>query len=264
MLGPITAKEGIGRTSVFRFLKLFEVDRRGIAINDTQHFDGTFAGHLFRTFFVEIVGSTYFFAIYEYANLEFVAFVGLIAGQYAVVDGIAILLAPFEELALVIVVVLFQFVNIEVFAQDLAHHELSGVFITHFDIDGPHERFEGVAEHGLGEFSLVIGGQVHVEAHFIADFVERVALHDFGAHFGQKAFIAIGVFFEQILAHDGAQYGIAKEFQPFVIGDGIIAIAKRAFMVKSQFEQIQIDGRKAQQVMQSARQFAVLMEVVII
>ena len=61
----------------------------------------------------------------------------------------------------------------------------------------------------------------HVQAHFVADFVKGVSLDDFRAHFGQETLVGVGVLFEKVLRHDGAEDSVAEEFQALVVLHGV-------------------------------------------
>ena len=71
-------------------------------------------------------------------------------------------------------------------------------FVSYFNINGPYQRLQCIAQHGFGEPGLVIVGEEQIESHFIGNFVQRVSLDDFGSHFGEETFVAVRVFFEQI------------------------------------------------------------------
>jgi malonyl-CoA decarboxylase len=74
-----------------------------------------------------------------------------------------------------------------------------------------------VAEHRFGDAGLVVVAEDEVEAHAVGDFIQRIAFDDFGAHFGEKTFVAVRVFFEEVFGHDGTQNRVAEVFQAFVV-----------------------------------------------
>ena len=151
-------------------------------------------------------------------------------------------MAPFQQLALVVVVEAFQFVDVDILAQHVVDHEGFGGGVTPVEVHGTHQGLYGVAQHGAAEAGGIVLGEQEFEFHFVPNPVERFSLHQFGAHFGEEALIAIRVFFEKVFSNDGAQYGIAQVFQAFVVlhGIGFIPGVAGGFVRKRQLENTQI------------------------
>lgn len=139
----------------------------------------------------------------------------------------AIFLAPLQQLAFVVVVEGFQFVHIDISAQDFADDKLAGTIVATLQVDGPHEGFDGIAEHRSAEAGIVKFVEQGVEAHAIADEVKRLSLNDFGSHFSEEAFVGVGIFFEEVFRYDGAQHSVAQIFEAFVVLHGIRLIGWR-------------------------------------
>ena len=56
-----------------------------------------------------------------------------------------------------------------------------------------------------------------LKAHLNGNIIQLVAVHHFAAHFGQKPFFFIGVFFKKKIGDDCAEDSVAQIFQPFII-----------------------------------------------
>lgn len=81
----------------------------------------------------------------------------------------------------------------------------------------------------------------------VANFIQGTALHYFRAHFCQKALVGVGVFFEEVFRHDGAENGISQILQPLVILYSIGFVGGVGFVRKGEFENRKVGRREAYQ-----------------
>ena len=66
------------------------------------------------------------------------------------------------------------------------------------------------------------------------------------------------------VASGGVIFIITQKFQPFIVGNGVISVGERAFMIKSEFEQLEVHRRKPEQRSESPRQVAILVEIKVV
>src|SRR5690349_12624662 len=83
---------------------------------NAQRFQRFIGSILLRTLLVEIFPNSDFFSIYKHSNLETIAVIEFKSLHHAVINFASILLAEFEELAFIVIIVFFQLVYIEMAA----------------------------------------------------------------------------------------------------------------------------------------------------
>ena len=130
----------------------------------------------------------------------------------------AVLLAPFEELALEVDLLACHVVKVDELADDAVAYEPVAVAVATVEIDGTHEGFKGVATQII--VVGVAGGVLpdeRVETRLFCQAVEGVALHEFAACGGEKAFALALVAVEDDVAGDGFEDGVAQKFEAFVV-----------------------------------------------
>ena len=134
------------------------------------------------------------------------------------VDADAVFLSPFDEFTLVVDVGVGRLVDVDQLVHDSLLDEAHAVAVAAVEVDGTDEGFEGIAVDvvvvGLG---LEVGDDELVEARVLGQLVERLALDDVAARVGEEAFGLLGEVLEDDVTHDGAEYGVAEEFQPLVV-----------------------------------------------
>jgi hypothetical protein len=72
--------------------------------------------------------------------------------------------------------------------------------------------------------------------------IEGGPVHHLAAHFGEKSFALIGIFFEKVIGYYSTQHCITKELQPFIV---LIAAFFYGTVAEGCFIQLQIAGRVA-------------------
>ena len=63
---------------------------------------------------------------------------------------------------------------------------------------------------------LIVEGDL-LQAHFDGNFIELVAVHHFGAHFGKEAFFLIRIFLKKKIGYDPTENCISEVLEPFII-----------------------------------------------
>lgn len=215
-------------------------------------------------FFVEIFSAGDFFAIDKDGDFEAIAVVHLKALEDTVIDFVSVFLAVFKELAFVVVIHLFEFADVEMAAEDLADDDVAGAIKASFNIDRTDQGLEGIAFHGFAQPGIIVFLQHHVDAHIICDPVEGLALDDLGSHLGQKSFVAVRIFLKEIFGDDRAQDRIAQVFESLVAGDSMEFGIHSRFMAEGLLEDLEIGGRKADDVRNRAGKLTVWGKKVVI
>jgi hypothetical protein len=113
----------------------------------------------------------------------------------------------------------FEVIEEEVGLDDAFDHPLAGFFEAFIEVDGADDRLERIAEdlaHLEAAVEFIEVADLF-QAHFYSDLIELVAIDHLTAHFREKAFLFVGVFFEKEIRDDGAEDSVAKVFQSFVV-----------------------------------------------
>ena len=85
-------------------------------------------------------------------------------------------------------------------------------------IDGPHQRFKGIAANvGVAHACALCGQNELFESHVGSQSVKCLALHDFGAGRCEKTLALVWKVVEENVAHDSLEHGIAQIFESFVV-----------------------------------------------
>ena len=133
-------------------------------------------------------------------------------------DGKLRLLAPLDELALVVHLLVGYLIEVEQAMEDALVDELHATGIATVEIDGTDEGFKGISTHvaivaGTGDGGL----DKFVEANLYGYAVECIALHHLRAGVSEKSFaFTLKMMIHQV-AYDGSQDGIAQKLQALVV-----------------------------------------------
>ncbi len=79
--------------------------------------------------------------------------------------------------------------------------------------------------------------QLRADADLTAMRGESGGVHQFGPGFGERAFIGLRKFFKKLARKNQAQHGIAKKFQPLIMGQGDILLVRNGRMRQRQAQQ---------------------------
>ena len=130
----------------------------------------------------------------------------------------AVFLAPFDEFALEIHLLIGHLIDVYQLSEDAFLHEAHAGFIAFVEVDGAHQRLESVASHvAVVRRAAPIAKHQAGDAHLFGQAVERFALHKFRACVGQEAFTLARKVPIDDVTHDGIEDSIAEKFQPFVV-----------------------------------------------
>ena len=111
-------------------------------------------------------------------------------------DVAAIFLAPFEELTLIIVILLLELVYVDMIAKDTSNHNLAGHIVPLLKVYRADKGFKRISLHRITQTRVVVFAQNDIKAHIIGDLIKCPTLHDLRSHFGQESLRAIRILFE--------------------------------------------------------------------
>ena len=135
----------------------------------------------------------------------------------------AVLLAPFEQFALEVHLLVRHPFEVEHSSDDTLFDKTESVVETAVEIDSAHQGFKGVAAQ-----VRVVGAGVRlaldeaVDAEVFGQTSERLAAHDFGARVGEKSFALVGEVVIDNVAHHRFEHSVAEVFEAFVV-EGFVA-----------------------------------------
>lgn len=130
-----------------------------------------------------------------------------------------ILLAPLNQFALVVDLLLRHLVDVDMTGEDDFVHETAAGAVAAVEVQGSDEGFEGIAVHvavvcrGDGTFVQ----DEFVQSELYGQLVERVATHDLAAQCGEETFLARRVALVEDVGHDGTEDGVAQVFEALVV-----------------------------------------------
>ena len=175
-----------------------------------------------------------------------------------------VLLAPVDELALIVPIAGRDGVDVEVGAEQLVDDDPAGEAVAFFEIHGAHEGLEGVALERLESATRIalIVNQLG-KAHLVGQLVETGAADDLRSHDGEVAFALIGILLVQEFGDDGAEDGVAQILQALVV-DAVALLHLRVGAVdESDVVELRPDGDVAQHILKEpieSRRFCFLAE----
>ena len=146
----------------------------------------------------------------------------LLARDVAELHFELVLLAPFEEFRLEVLLFLCEFLEVYILPQHLLLYKAVAMVVAAVEVYCSHEGFEGVATYVVVPFGT--HGKLH-EFHYphpVGKLVERSALHYLAARGGEESLTTAGIVVEDDVGDDGFEYGIAEVFHAFV-ADVIVA-----------------------------------------
>ena len=113
---------------------------------------------------------------------------------------------------------------------EFAEDKFAGGFIAAVEIDGTEDGLESVAEGGRFFASAVFiftvaEDEIGAEVEGAAAFGESGAVDEFGAGFGERAFVVVGKAGVKIVGEDEGQDGVAEKFETLVgLGAGVVFV----------------------------------------
>ena len=128
------------------------------------------------------------------------------------------LLAPLDEFALEVVVLLGYLVELYVCTYDALFEETVAVGVATVEVDGTYQGFEGVARDETVVCVIDVGRLYELyQAYLLGYAVEAATLHYLAAYGGEEAlFLALEMMVEDV-AHHGLNDGIAQVLKTFVV-----------------------------------------------
>ena len=169
-------------------------------------------------------------------------------------DGKLRLLAPLDELALEVVVLLGYLLEVDVLAYEAMLEEAVAPGIATVEVDGAHQCLEGVAGDKAVVGAVDMGRLYEVDKpRLLGNAVETAALHNLAAHRGEEAlFLARKRMIEDI-AHHSLDDGIAQVFEPFIV---FLLLTLAVVVERTVHERLTIDRNLARIESQDTAQLA--------
>lgn len=133
-------------------------------------------------------------------------------------DGELRLLAPLDELALEIVVLLGHLLEVDVLAYEAMLEEAVAPDIATVEVDGTYECLEGIAGDEAVVGAVDMGRLYEVDQpRLLGNAVETAALHNLAAHRGEESLLLARERMIEDVAHHGLDDGIAQVFEPLIV-----------------------------------------------
>lgn len=176
--------------------------------------------------------------------------------------GDFMLLAPLQEFALEVHLLVCHLVYVNETTQYLLLHEALAMAVTSVEIDGTDECFESIA----GKIAVVclivfVAADELVETNLRCKFAECLPLDYLASGICQEAFSLAGEVMIDYLAYDSSQNGIAEKLQSLVVETvsffamGEHRLVHQCFLIEADVMRIE-----AQHIMKSAIKFLILTE----
>ena len=161
-----------------------------------------------------------FQSFYHHHGVENVSPV-LVGGlvQVLEVKANAVLLAPFQQFALEVHLLVGHLVHVDDVVEDALLHELHAAFVAKVQVDGTHESLEGIAGHVavVTVVLLLVGLDEAVQANLHGQLAQRLALNQLAAGIGEEPLTLVFKMTVHHVAHYGIQDGIAQKLHTFVV-----------------------------------------------
>ena len=185
----------------------------------TQTLKGVLAGLLLTLFLGETCAFLALQTLNKHLNGEYGTAI-LVARlfQIAKLHLDTILLTPFEQLRLEVDLLIGHLVDIDELCQDAFFHKAHASAISAVQIDGSHQRLEGVAIHiavmGIG---VTCREDELVESHLLGELSQGLTTDELGTGIGEESLaLALEVAIDDV-ANDSIEHSIAQELQTFVV-----------------------------------------------
>ena len=155
-------------------------------------------------------------------------------------DAVLRLLAPLDELALEVVVLLGHLLEVDVLAYQLMQEEAVAPGIATVEVDGAHQCLEGVAGNEAVVGAVDMGGLYETDQPcLLGNAVEAAALHYLAAHGGEEALFLAGELVVEDVAHHGLDDGIAQVFEPLIV---FLLLARTVVVERAVHQGLAVDG----------------------
>ena len=143
------------------------------------------------------------------------------AGRRIELQAFPVFLAPFDQTALKIGLLLGHIVQIDVFPQNPVDKKAVRKIVSLVEVNRSHHRFERIpVQVFLGKAVAALGDHVPVEPYLDRQPVQRRTPDDSRTQPRQKSLVRLGKLDEQEIRYDRLDHRVAEEFEPFVIDRG--------------------------------------------
>lgn len=235
-----------------------------IFLADVAH--GLFGGKLLTLFLGIAETGTKLETFYAYAATE-----GGAVGAYRVLvhklehDGKLCLLAPLDELALEVVVLLGHLLEVDMLSYQAMLEEAVAPGIATVEVDGSHQRLKGVAGDEAVVCVVDVSRLYEVDQpRLLGQAVETAALYNLASHRGEEALLLAGKLVVEDVAHYSLYDGIAQILEPLIV---FLLITLAVIVERAVHERLTIDRDlariKSQDTVQLATKLLVAAEEVV-
>lgn len=164
------------------------------------------------------------------------------------------LLAPLDELALEVIVLLGHLVNVDMLADEPLLEEAVTPRIATVEVNGPHERLESVARDETVVGTVDVGRlyELH-QPRILGDTVETAALHYLATYRGEESLFLRREMMVQYIAHHRLNDSIAQIFEPLIV---LLLLARAMMVERAVHQRLTVDINVARIETQYAAQLA--------
>ena len=175
------------------------------------------------------------------------------------------LLAPLDELALEVVVLLGHLVDVDMPAHNATVEETIAIAVAAVEVDGTYKSLEGVAGDEAVVGTVDVGRLYELyQTCLLGEAVETAALHYLAAHRGEEALLLAREVMVEDVAHHGFDDGIAQVFEALVV---LLLVVGAVMVDRAMHQRLAIDrhlaGVEAQDAMQLVAKLLVATEKII-
>ena len=137
-----------------------------------------------------------------------------------------VLLAPLDELALEVHLLVGNLVKVDELRQYALLHEAHASVVTAVQVDCPDEGLERISFHiTVMRGHVAVGHDELAYAYFGRQAVESVALHNLASRACEEALALAFEVAEHYVADNGVEDGVAQEFKPLVVDGPPLGVA---------------------------------------
>ena len=172
------------------------------------------------------------------------------------------LLAPLDESALEVVILLGHLVNVDMLAYDATVEETIAIAVAAVKVDGTNKSFEGIARNEAVVGAVDVGRLYEFDQScLLGKAVETAALHNLTSHRGEEALLLAGEVMVEDIAHHSFNDGIAQVFEALIV---LLLVVGTVVVDRAMHQRFAINGHlagiEAQDAMQLAAEFLIATE----
>ena len=132
---------------------------------------------------------------------------------------VPMLLAPFDQRTLEVLLLLGNLFDNDVFLKDLLFHEAIAIPIASVEVDGTHKCLEGIAAHEtvMSRRDSPRMTDELVQPQVVRKPVERTSAHNLAAQGGEKSLLLVTIVLVENVGDNGTQHGVAQELKTLIV-----------------------------------------------